>query len=84
MNGKVSNQNNIEEVVSYHHYQKSVSHTYNTSSRFHSQTVVVCSSCYLAQTRIKSYYLYAKKKHYTSTNSKEEPGIFVNISCLTQ
>ena len=61
MNGKVSNQNNIEEVVSYHHSQKSVSHTYNTSSCFHRQTVVVCSCSYLAQTRTKSYYLYVKK-----------------------
>ena len=61
MNGKVSNQNNIEEVVSYHHSQKSISHTYNTSRCVHSQTVAVCSCSYLAQSRNKLYYLYVKQ-----------------------
>ena len=84
MNGKVNNQNNIEEVVGYYHSQKSISHTYNTTWCVHSETVAVCSCSYLAQSRTKSYYLYVKKPHYTSTNSKEEAGIFVHISCLTQ
>ena len=61
MNGKISNQNNIEEVVSYHHSQKSISHTYNTRQCVHSQTVAVCFCSYLAQSRTRSYYLYVKK-----------------------
>ena len=71
---KASNQNNVEEVISYHISYRSC---------VHSQRVAVCSCSYLAQSRTKSYYL-SIKKHCTSTSSQEEARIFVNISCLTQ
>ena len=45
--------------------------------------MAVCSCSYLAQSRTKSYYLYVKNTTL-ALGSKEEAGIFVNISCLTQ
>ena len=73
---KASYQNNIEEVISQHHSQK-IDFPYRFVCS-QSDTVAVCS-----KSRTKSYYLYIKK-HYTSTNNKEEAGVLVNISCLTQ
>ena len=45
--------------------------------------MAVCSCSYLAQSRTKSYYLYVKNTTL-ALGSKEEAGILVNISCLTQ
>ena len=76
---KANYQNKVEESTSYHHSQEIASHP---SYRVHSQAVAACSCSYLAKSRTKSYYLYIKK-HCASTSSKEEVGVFVNISCLT-
>ena len=79
---KASYQNNVEEIISYHHSQKNW-FPIHPSSCVHSQTVAVCSCSYPAKSRTKYYYLYIKK-HCISTSSKEEVGVFVNISCLIQ
>ena len=76
---KASSQNNDEEDISYHHTQK-----IDFLSKFvfvYSQKVVVCFCSYLAKSRTK-YNTY--KKNYASTSCKEEVGVFVRISCLTQ
>ena len=73
---EASYQNNIEEVISYRHSQKiDFPYRYVYSQ---SDIVAVCS-----KSRTKSYYLHIKK-HCTSTSNKEEAGVLVNISCLTQ
>ena len=82
MNGKVNNQNNIEEVFGYYHSQKFISHTYNTTWCVHSETVAVCSCSYLAQSRTKSYYLYVKKNTTLALIAKKK--LESLLICLTQ
>ena len=69
----------LKKVLANIILKKLISHS---SSCVHSQTVAVRSCSYLHKSRTKSYYLYIK--NYTSTSSKEEVAVFLNIFCLTQ